>query len=111
MVANLNNCLIRSLLTFLSHPQEKRSTQFVKRNLLDFVLGTGKKWWAGRSKMFQSNAPFPGANGQPQLERDWLVAVPQRDGSVIFMIFVAPQSEFAQFESAYEAMLKSVEIQ
>jgi hypothetical protein len=49
MVANLNNCLIRSLLTFLSHPQEKRSTQFVKRNLLDFVLGTGKKWWAGRS--------------------------------------------------------------
>jgi predicted Zn-dependent protease len=65
----------------------------------------------GRSMMFQSNAPFPGANGQPQLERDWLVAVPQRDGSVIFMIFVAPQSEFAQFQPTYEAMLKSVQFQ
>jgi hypothetical protein len=65
----------------------------------------------GRSVMFQSTTPFPGANGQPQPERDWLVAVPQRDGSVIFMIFIAPQSEFAQFAPAYEAMLKSVQIQ
>jgi Zn-dependent protease with chaperone function len=64
----------------------------------------------GRSIMFQSNAPFPGANGQPQLERDWLVAVPRGDGSVIFMIFVAPQSEFAQFQPTYEAMLKSIEL-
>jgi hypothetical protein len=65
----------------------------------------------GRSVMFQSASPFPGTNGQPQLERDWLVAVPQRDGSVFFMIFVAPQSEFAQFQPTYEAMLKSVQLQ
>jgi hypothetical protein len=65
----------------------------------------------GRSVMFQSTSPVSDANGQPQPERDWLVTIPRRDGSVIIMIFVAPQSEFAQFESAYEAMLKSVEIQ
>jgi Zn-dependent protease with chaperone function len=65
----------------------------------------------GRSVMFQSASPLPGANGQAQLERDWLVTVPQRDGSVIFMVFVAPQSEFAQFQPTYEAMLKSLQVQ
>jgi Zn-dependent protease with chaperone function len=64
----------------------------------------------GRSMMFQSNSPLADANGEAQLERDWLVAVPQRDGSVIFMIFIAPQSEFPQLQPTYEAMLKSIEL-
>ena len=62
-----------------------------------------------RSVMLQSSSPFPSANGQPQKERDWLVTVPQRDGSVIFMVFVAPQSDFARLQSTYEAMLKSMQ--
>jgi hypothetical protein len=64
----------------------------------------------GRSVMLQSPSPFPNANGESQKERDWLVTVPQRDGSVIFMVFVAPESDFARFESTYEAMLKSVQL-
>jgi Zn-dependent protease with chaperone function len=63
----------------------------------------------GRSVMFHSTSPIPSAKGQPQLERDWLVTVPQRDGSTIFMIFVAPQSEFARLQPTYEAMLKSLQ--
>jgi hypothetical protein len=47
----------------------------------------------------------------PQIEREWRMAVPQRDCSVIFMIFVAPQSEFAKFQPTYQAMLKSAQIQ
>jgi hypothetical protein len=62
----------------------------------------------GRSVILHSVSPFPAANGQRQRERDWLVTVPQRDGSVIFMIFVAPHSEFDRFEPTYEAMLVSV---
>ena len=62
----------------------------------------------GRSVTLQSTSPFPAANGQPQKERDWLVTVPQRNGSVIFMVFVAPQSQFDRFRPTYEAMLKSV---
>jgi hypothetical protein len=62
----------------------------------------------GRSVMLQSISPFPAANGQSQKERDWLVTVPQRDGSVIFMVFVAPQSDFDRFQPTYEVMLKSV---
>jgi Zn-dependent protease with chaperone function len=63
----------------------------------------------GRSVALHSVSPFPSANGQPQRERDWLVTVPQRDGSVIFMVFVAPHSDFARFQPVYEAMLKSVQ--
>jgi predicted Zn-dependent protease len=65
----------------------------------------------GRSVMLQSRSPFPGANGEAQMERDWLVTFPQRDGSVTFMIFVAPQSDFARFQPIYESMLKSVQLQ
>jgi predicted Zn-dependent protease len=63
----------------------------------------------GRSVMMQSASPFPNAKGQAQKERDWLVTVPQRDGSVIFLIFVAPEADFAHLQPAYEAMLKSMQ--
>jgi beta-barrel assembly-enhancing protease len=62
----------------------------------------------GRSVTLQSISPFPTISGQHQKERDWLVTVPQRDGSVIFMVFVAPQSDFDRFQPTYEAMLKSL---
>jgi Zn-dependent protease with chaperone function len=65
----------------------------------------------GRSISFRSASPIPGANGQTQMERDWLVTLPQRDNSVIFIIFVAPQSEFARFQPTYQAMLKSLQFQ
>ena len=63
----------------------------------------------GRSVNLHSVSPFPAANGRPQREQDWLVTVPRRDGSVIYMVFVAPQSHFERFQPAYEAMLKSVQ--
>jgi hypothetical protein len=63
----------------------------------------------GRSVTLHSVSPFRDANGKPQKERDWLVTVPQRDDSVIFMIFVAPQSQFDRFQPTYEAMLKSLQ--
>jgi hypothetical protein len=63
----------------------------------------------GRSVALHSVSPFASANGQPQRERDWLITVPQRDGSVIFMVFVAPHSEFDRFQPTYETMLKSVQ--
>ena len=63
----------------------------------------------GRSVVMQSTSPFAAANGQPQKERDWLVTVPQRDGSVIFFVFVAPQSEFERFHPMFDSMLKSAQ--
>lgn len=62
----------------------------------------------GRSAILQSTSPFPSAKGQAQKERDWLVTVPQQDGTVLFILFIAPQSEFERFQPTYAAMLKSV---
>ena len=61
----------------------------------------------GRSVTLHSVSPFSN-NGKAEKERDWLVTVPQQDGSVIFMVFVAPQSHFNRFQPTFEAMLKSV---
>jgi hypothetical protein len=63
----------------------------------------------GRSLNLHSVSPFPDANGRPQRERDWLVIVPRRDGSVIYMVFVAPQAHFDRFQQTYATMLKSVQ--
>jgi Zn-dependent protease with chaperone function len=63
----------------------------------------------GRAVVMQSQSPFRSPAGSPQNERDWLVTVPQRDGTVIFMVFVAPEAEFSLFQPTYEAMLKSVQ--
>jgi hypothetical protein len=63
----------------------------------------------GRFVMLQSASPFAGENGQAQVERDWLVAVPQRDGAVILMIFIAPEAHFSQLKPAFDAMLKSIQ--
>jgi len=63
----------------------------------------------GRSVALQSTSPFASASGQQQAERDWLVTVPQRDGSIIYFIFVAPQAEFDRFRPAFESILRSVQ--
>jgi len=62
----------------------------------------------GRSVSMQSTSPFRTTNGSAQKELDWLVTIPQKDGSVVFMVFVAPQAEYDRFRQAYETMLKSV---
>jgi Zn-dependent protease with chaperone function len=62
----------------------------------------------GRSVLLESTSPFPNANGQSQRERDWLVTLPQRDGTVMYFVFVAPKSEFQQFKPTFNNMLRSL---
>ena len=64
----------------------------------------------GRSTFLRSPSPFPDSKGQTMPERDWLVTVPTRDGSLIFMIYVAPQAAFDRLQPTYEAMVKSVQL-
>ena len=63
----------------------------------------------GRSTSLRSASPFPDANGESQPERDWLVTVPQSDGSLIFMIFIAPQADFGSLQPTFEAMVRSIQ--
>jgi Zn-dependent protease with chaperone function len=63
---------------------------------------------SGRSVPMQSTSPFPDSKGNSQKERDWLVTVQQQDGSILYMVFVAPESEFDRFKPTFQSMLRSV---
>ena len=62
----------------------------------------------GRSVMMESTSPFPTASGKQQKERDWLVTVPQQDGSVMYLVFVSPASEFERLKPTFDNMLRSL---
>ncbi len=64
----------------------------------------------GRSVIMESTSPFPNAKGQPQKERDWLVTVPRGDGSMLYFVFVAPLSQFEQFQPTFNNMLNSIRL-
>ena len=68
------------------------------------VAGVG-----GRSVTMQSTSPFPDARGQSQNERDWLVTLPRPDGSAVFLVFVAPESEYEHLSPTFDRMLKSAQ--
>jgi beta-barrel assembly-enhancing protease len=63
----------------------------------------------GRSVTMQSTSPFPDATGRSQKETDRLVTIPRPDGSVIFLVFVAPVAEFERLRPTFDAMLNSVQ--
>lgn len=63
----------------------------------------------GRSTLLRSPSPFLDANGAEQQERDWLVTVQLRDGSLIYLIFAAPESDFGRLRPTFEAMLRSAQ--
>lgn len=54
-------------------------------------------------------SPIAGADGKPQGERDWLVAIPRGQGQAIFLVFVAPKVHFEQMKPTFEKMLHSVQ--
>ncbi len=63
----------------------------------------------GRTVNMQSTSPFPDGKGRSQKERDRLVTIPRPDGSVIFMVFVAPESDYERLNPTFERMLQSVQ--
>jgi Zn-dependent protease with chaperone function len=66
----------------------------------------------GRSVTLMGNSPVQ-QNGKPARERDWLVTLPdpQGRGGLIYMVFIAPDSEFGRLRGTYEHMLNSFRMQ
>ncbi|MBZ5661609.1 MAG: M48 family metalloprotease [Acidobacteriia bacterium] len=64
---------------------------------------------AAGSVELETLSMMPDAAGKAQGERDWLVAVPRRDGSVIMIVFVATQRYFDQMRPTFEKMLGSAQ--
>ncbi len=48
--------------------------------------------------------------GNPQRERDWLVALQRDDATLLYLLFIAPEEDFRQLRPAFENMLRSLEL-
>lgn len=63
----------------------------------------------GRSMFLKGNSPVQ-QNGQPAPERDWLVTLPNPQGGVTYLVFVAPEHDFSKLEPTYKKMLQSLRL-
>jgi len=63
----------------------------------------------GRSVDLTGESPIA-PQGKPEPEHDWLVALPRPDGSVLYMVFIAPERDFSGLRPTYESMLRSLHL-
>jgi beta-barrel assembly-enhancing protease len=64
----------------------------------------------GKSVDLIGQSPETGENGKSRRERDWLVAMARSDGTLIYLVFAAPENDFEELRPAFEQMLKSLRL-
>lgn len=62
----------------------------------------------GMSVDLMGTSPIQGSNGQAQKEHDWLVDFQRSDGSILYIVFVAPEQDFGKLRPTYQKMLQSL---
>jgi len=65
---------------------------------------------SGRSVDLIGSSPIRDSNGRGQKERDWLVTIGQQDGTVLYLVFIAPQNQFDRLRPTFEQMLRTLRL-
>ena len=65
---------------------------------------------SGRSADLFGNSPVQ-QNGKPLAERDWLVLLPRPGGTYLYLIFIAPENDFAALRPTYQKMVDSLRVE
>jgi hypothetical protein len=65
---------------------------------------------AGRSVDLVGTSPIRSNNNKSPKERDWLVAVQRQDGTLLYLVFIAPQSDFDHLRPTFEQMLRTLQV-
>jgi beta-barrel assembly-enhancing protease len=65
---------------------------------------------AGRSVDLVGNSPIKDEQGKAVAERDWVVSVLRRDGTLLYLVFISPDKNFAEMRPAFEAMLRTMRV-
>jgi hypothetical protein len=64
-----------------------------------------------QGKSVDLSGPSPvQSGGRPLGERDWLVAVPNSQGVLVYTIFIAPEQDFSRLRPTFEQMLRSFRV-
>ncbi len=64
---------------------------------------------AGETLTLRGQSPVQ-QNGQPIAEHDWLVTLPRPQGGMLYLVFIAPQRDFAKLQPVYQQMLNSLQV-
>jgi Zn-dependent protease with chaperone function len=65
---------------------------------------------AGKSVDLIGTSPLRDQSGHPSQERDWLVAFMRNDGTVLYVVSIAPDKDFESLRPTFEQMLKSLQL-
>jgi hypothetical protein len=64
----------------------------------------------GQSIDLMGNSPIE-SNGRAIAERNWLVTLPRQDGTLLYLVFIAPDKDFNKLRPSFEKMLRSLRMQ
>jgi len=64
----------------------------------------------GKSVDLVGNSPLRDQNGRASQERDWLVALMRQDGTLLYVVSIAPDKDFESLRPTFEQMLKSLRL-
>jgi Zn-dependent protease with chaperone function len=64
----------------------------------------------GKSVDLVGTSPVQDQSGRPGQERDWLVAFMRRDGSLLYIVSIAPDKDFESLRPTFEQILKSIRL-
>ncbi|HWR17471.1 MAG TPA: M48 family metallopeptidase [Terriglobales bacterium] len=64
----------------------------------------------GRSVDLTGTSPIQDSSGKKLRERDWLVTMPRKDGTVLYFVFISPERDFSKLRPTFEQMLRSVKL-
>jgi hypothetical protein len=65
---------------------------------------------AGKSVDLIGSSPIKDAQGMALAERDWVVTMRRRDGTLLYVVFISPDKEFGSTRPAFERMLISLRL-
>ena len=65
---------------------------------------------SGKSVDLVGTSPLRDQSGRAAQERDWLVAIMRRDGSLLYVVSIAPDKDFQSLRPTFEQMLKSMRL-
>lgn len=65
---------------------------------------------SGKSVDLIGSSPIKDPQGNTMKERDWVVTMPRKDDTVLYLIFISPDKDFGSMRPAFEAMLRTLQI-
>jgi hypothetical protein len=65
---------------------------------------------SGKSVDLIGSSPLQDQSGRPGRERDWLVTFGRRDGTLLYVVSIAPDKDFESMRPTFEQILKSMKL-